>query len=130
MIRPIRKIPFSIEPPNLPQSHLDRGYVRLRGDRAGPCRGDAEHYGVAFAGLNKNPRMTRGFFVASATLALFLVSLLVVGLQEARELLLEARQPAAAIEQMLLAAGPGRVRFRVDVEMHDIALLAPGRAGG
>jgi hypothetical protein len=31
---------------------------------------------------------------------------------------------------MLLAAGPGRVRLRVDVEMHDIAFLAPGGAGG
>ena len=32
------------------------------------------------------------------------------------KLLLEARQPAAAVEQLLLAAGPGRVRLRVDVE--------------
>src|SRR5665647_3851255 len=99
MIRPIRNIPFLINRQTTRNHILDRGFVRLRGDRAGPCRGDAEHYGVAFAGLNKNPRMTRGFFVASATLALFLVGLLVVRLQEARELLLEARQPAAAIEQ-------------------------------
>ena len=39
-------------------------------------------------------------------------------------------QAAAAVEQLLLATGPGRVRLRVDVEMHDIALLAPGGAGG
>ena len=30
----------------------------------------------------------------------------------------------------LLAAGPGRVGRRVDVEMQRVALLAPGRAGG
>ena len=42
-------------------------------------------------------------------------------LEEAFELLLEARQPAAAVEKLLLAAGPGRMRLRVDVEMQRIA---------
>ena len=51
-------------------------------------------------------------------------------LQEAREFLLESRQSAAAVDQMLLAAGPGRVRLRIDVEMQRIARLAPGRARG
>src|SRR5580693_2712159 len=51
-------------------------------------------------------------------------------LEEARELLVEARQAAAAVEQMLLPAGPGRVRFRVDIEMQRIAGLAPGGPGG
>src|SRR5580658_334761 len=51
-------------------------------------------------------------------------------LEEARELLVEPRQAAAAVEQVLLAAGPGRVRFRVDVEMQRIARLAPGGPGG
>src|SRR5215831_18122889 len=51
-------------------------------------------------------------------------------LEEARILLLEAREPAAAVDQLLLAAGPSRVRFRIDVEMQRIARLAPGRAGG
>src|ERR1051326_1313043 len=46
-------------------------------------------------------------------------------LQEAGEFLLEARQPAAAVDQMLLAAGPGRMRFRIDVEPHGVAGLAP-----
>ena len=46
------------------------------------------------------------------------------------ELLLEAREAAAAVEQMLLAAGPGRVRLRVDVELQLVARLAPGGAGG
>src|SRR6476469_6916321 len=50
--------------------------------------------------------------------------------EEAGELLLEARHAAAAVHELLLAAGPSRVRFRVDVEMHDIAFLAPGGAGG
>src|SRR5262249_53941360 len=49
---------------------------------------------------------------------------------EAGELLLEAREPAAAVDQLLGAAGPGRVRLGVDVEVQRIALLAPGRAGG
>src|SRR5580700_12109517 len=53
-----------------------------------------------------------------------------LGLEEARELLVQARQAAAAVEQVLLAAGPGRVRFRVDVEMQRIARLAPGGPGG
>ena len=49
---------------------------------------------------------------------------------EARELLLEAREPAAAVEQLLLAAGPGRVRLGIDVEAQRVAFLAPGGAGG
>src|SRR5882724_2413797 len=51
-------------------------------------------------------------------------------LADAGELLLEARDAAAAVEQALLAAGPGRVRLRVDVEVERIARLAPGGAGG
>src|SRR5882757_5182775 len=51
-------------------------------------------------------------------------------LAEAAEFLLEARQTPAAIEQMLLAAGPGRVRLRVDVETQRVARLAPGGARG
>ena len=45
------------------------------------------------------------------------------------ELLLEARQAAAAIDQMLAAAGPGRMRLGVDVEGERVALLAVGRVG-
>src|ERR1044072_6721512 len=51
-------------------------------------------------------------------------------LAEPAELLLEAREAPAAVHQVLLAAGPGRVRLRVDVEMQRVALLAPGGAGG
>src|SRR5438876_3489047 len=47
-------------------------------------------------------------------------------LQKAGEFLLEPRQPAAAVDQVLLAAGPGRMRFRIDVEPHGVARLAPG----
>src|SRR5262249_50445293 len=47
-----------------------------------------------------------------------------------RELLLEAREPSAAVEQLLGAAGPGRVRLRVDVKVERVPLLAPGGAGG
>src|SRR5262249_38212314 len=50
-------------------------------------------------------------------------------LEEARELLLEARDAAAAIHDLLGAAGPGRVRLRIDVQIELVAFLAPGRAG-
>src|SRR3984957_13301754 len=49
-------------------------------------------------------------------------------LEEARKLLLEPRHAAAAIEDLLGAAGPGRVRLGVDIEVQLVALLAPGRA--
>src|SRR6185312_5715295 len=49
-------------------------------------------------------------------------------LEEAREFLLEARDPAAAVHDLLGAAGPRRVRLRVDVEVQLVTLLAPGRA--
>src|SRR6185312_5594767 len=48
---------------------------------------------------------------------------------EAFVALLELGQAAAAVEQRLLAAGPGRMRGRVDVEVQRVTLLAPGRAG-
>src|SRR6185437_15625138 len=47
---------------------------------------------------------------------------------EAFVALLELRQAAAAVEQRLRAAGPGRVGRRIDVEVHRVAFLAPGRA--
>src|ERR1700743_3885151 len=50
-------------------------------------------------------------------------------LEEARNLLLEARDAAAAVQELLGAAGPGRVRLRVDIEVQLVAFLAPGRAG-
>ncbi len=46
-------------------------------------------------------------------------------LEEARELLLEPRHAAAAIEDLLGAAGPGRVRLGVDIEVQLVALLCP-----
>src|SRR5262245_9742077 len=49
---------------------------------------------------------------------------------EAGELLLEAGDPPGAIHDLLLAAGPGRVRLRVDVETQNVTLLAPGGPGG
>jgi hypothetical protein len=50
-------------------------------------------------------------------------------LQETFELFLEAGKTAAAVDEMLLAASPGRMRLRIDIEMQRIAGLAPGRAG-
>src|SRR5437763_12634434 len=49
---------------------------------------------------------------------------------ETREPLLEARHSAAAVDQLLGAAGPGRMRLGVDVEVQRVAVLAPGGAGG
>jgi hypothetical protein len=49
-------------------------------------------------------------------------------LEEAGKLLLEPRYAAAAVEQLLGAADPGRVRLGVDIEVQLVALLAPGRA--
>src|SRR5437868_14895900 len=50
-------------------------------------------------------------------------------LEKARKLLLEARHAAAAVENLLGAAGPGRVRLGVDVEVQLVAFLAPGGTG-
>src|SRR6478609_1845432 len=49
--------------------------------------------------------------------------------EKARKLLLEARDATAAIHQLRVAAGPGRVRLGVDVEVQRVAFLAPGGAG-
>src|SRR5882724_7606702 len=65
-----------------------------------------------------------GGFAARRAGALFLLE------AEAGELLLEAGDPPGAIHELLLAAGPGRVRLRVDVETQRVTLLAPGGAGG
>ena len=48
---------------------------------------------------------------------------------EALVLLLELRDAAAGVHQLVRAAGPGRVRRRVDLERQRVALLAVGRAG-
>src|SRR2546421_1229429 len=50
-------------------------------------------------------------------------------LKHALELLLEARQAPAAIDEVAVAAGPGRVGHGVDVEGELVALLAVGRVG-
>src|SRR3546814_18223449 len=43
--------------------------------------------------------------------------------------LVEARDLAALIEQTAVAAGPCRVHFWIDVELHRIAFLSPGGTG-
>ncbi len=48
---------------------------------------------------------------------------------DAFELLLEPGHAAAAIHDLLGAAGPGRMRFGVDVEVQLVAFLAPGGTG-
>ncbi|CDX25229.1 hypothetical protein MPLB_640044 [Mesorhizobium sp. ORS 3324] len=97
--------------PPLPVLHGER--VRVRGsDDAAQLRETKT--------CNKKPASRAGFSNPAG----------VSGLEaETFETLLELRQAAAAVEQGLLAAGPGRVRGRVDVEVHRVAFLAPGRAG-
>src|SRR5436190_6802601 len=48
---------------------------------------------------------------------------------EILEAAIEAGELSAGVEQAVLAAGPGRVRFRVDIEAQRVAFLAIGRAG-
>src|SRR5262245_27541320 len=50
------------------------------------------------------------------------------GFEEAGKLLLKARQPSAAVDQVLLAAGPGGMRLRIEVDVQGNDCLAPGRA--
>lgn len=50
-------------------------------------------------------------------------------LHEAAELVIEARDAAAAVEQLLVAAGPGRVRLRIDIERQSRAFFTVGRTG-
>src|SRR5690606_27590572 len=51
------------------------------------------------------------------------------GSEQPFELLLEARKSAAAVDELLVAARPGRVRVRVDVERQRVAFLPVGRVG-
>src|SRR4051812_39798421 len=46
---------------------------------------------------------------------------------ESAEALVEARDLAAGVEQLLIAAGPCRMDLGVDLEMERVAFLAPGR---
>src|SRR5262245_2939329 len=48
--------------------------------------------------------------------------------RDSRELAVETRQASAAVDKLLAAAGPGRMRARVDVEVQLIAFFAPGGA--
>src|SRR5690606_36565458 len=65
---------------------------------------------------------------AAETGALFEVQPLEKSDRQAGVAVLELRQPAAAVEQVLLAASPGRMRARVDVEVQRVAGRAVGRA--
>src|SRR5215813_14959090 len=78
--------------------------------------------GLRATTANKNAPETGGVLLSNFVKDLVLF-------QKARELLLEARDAAAAVHDLLGAAGPGRVRFRVDIEVQLVAGLAPGGAG-
>src|SRR5579864_4655719 len=49
--------------------------------------------------------------------------------RQSGEARVEAREAAAAVEQLLRAAGPGRVRVGIDVEVEGRSFRAIGRAG-
>src|SRR5687767_4343495 len=49
--------------------------------------------------------------------------------REAAEALVEARDLAALVEHPAMAAGPGGMYLRIDVELQRVAFLAPGGAG-
>ena len=51
------------------------------------------------------------------------------GLDVTGKALVEARQAAATVDQLLLAAGPGRMGGGIDVEGEFVALRTPGRTG-
>src|SRR5665213_4497375 len=68
----------------------------------------------------------RGAIKGRARRRLFLAGYF-FGRAEALKALVEARE-LAAIDQALLAAGPRRMRFRIDVEPQCVAGLAIGRA--
>src|SRR5262249_32864863 len=74
----------------------------------------------------KTPARVAGGFLYAKQMRLFLF----IGLYETGKILLEARHAAPAIHDLLLAAGPGRMRLWVDVEMQDNHFLAPSGAGG
>jgi hypothetical protein len=76
--------------------------------------------------LNAKPPASCGGFLKPLGSRLFLL----VGLQEAGEFLLEAGHAATTVDELLLAASPSWMRLRVNVEMQDITLFAPGGAGG
>src|SRR5262249_11008874 len=78
---------------------------------------------AASAPYEKPPLASGGFCRAKQIAALFLEP-------DTREFLLESREPPAAVDQLLLTAGPSRMRLRVDVEVQRVALLAPRAAGG
>lgn len=59
----------------------------------------------------------------------YAAALRVLLLDEAGELVVEARNAAAPVQQVGVAAGPGRVRRRVDVERQLVAFLTVGRTG-
>ncbi len=68
-----------------------------------------------------SPAMTLGKFGPDALL------FRLIRQAKPREPLLEPGQATAAIKQLMRAAGPRRMRLRVDVEAHGVARLAPGR---
>ena len=45
---------------------------------------------------------------------------------EEAELLIEAADAAATVNQVLVAAGPGRMSGGIDVQLKGVAFLAPG----
>src|ERR1700733_5238811 len=72
------------------------------------------------ASANKKARPRPSFFDARSQ----------SGLEaEAAETLVELRKTTAAVHELLVAAGPGRMRLGIDFQVHDSAFSTPGGAG-
>src|SRR5262245_28535305 len=99
-------------------------HLRISGFRVwsfGPSRNDGSEQQI------KTPRQAGAFLHFWAARARARSPSIL--LEKARKLLLEARHTAAAVEDLLRAAGPGRVRPGIDIEVQLVAFLAPGGAG-
>ena len=89
-----------------------RGEMRARRSRS-----------VSRVGAERDRRVSRKADPPDGDRALLLAE------REAAEALVEARDLAAGVEHLAAAAGPRRVRRRVDFEVQRVAFLAPRRAG-
>jgi hypothetical protein len=73
------------------------------------------------AEIQKRPGFPGPFLLSGCTAKL--------ELEDAFELLLEARQTATTVHQLGIAAGPCRMGVRVDIQRKRVAFLAVGRVG-
>src|SRR5687768_9557572 len=105
--------------------------TELTPQKPGVLTTNAVRFRTHCARLAKPKRQTQRAPDGSSALKLWQLkeALAFLLLHEAAELVVEARDAAAAIEQRLVAAGPGRVRLGIDFERQGRAVLTVGRTG-